>query len=153
MRKIDYFTVVVSGYSLLRPFFWCVSILISHQNPVEARFNTCFLPFISAIPAAIAVCILVGHVLRRLLVCLRRPRWSEAFVKELPDTFAESCPKAKRLSATLLVALLVASLSGLVLQVVTVVRPTFHWQAVYPTVSWVCASASLVLASMLTLNI
>ena len=115
------------------------SLILANQDPLHARFSSCFLPFISAIPAAIAVCILLAQALGLLLPRQCWPRWSEPFIKELEGQPEEFEPKAKRSVGGLTAALLVASCVGFTLQLLATFYPSFRSQEVFFAVSWVCS--------------
>lgn len=115
------------------------SLIIANQDPLHARFSSCFLPYLAAIPASIAVCILLVQALGLLLPRQCWPRWSEAFIKEPEEQPQEFEPKAKRSVGRLTAALLVASSVGFALQLLATFYPSFHSQEVCFAVSWVCS--------------
>ncbi|KAF2180532.1 P-loop containing nucleoside triphosphate hydrolase protein [Zopfia rhizophila CBS 207.26] len=117
------------------PMSQCHSI----WDPTRARFTPCFLPVISAVPAVIAVCILLTYALR--LFNAYRPRWTKAFItetKESPDDLAPA-PVRRPLFATY--GLLLISLIGLVLQIITLFVPFRQLTAIYPSIAWGIAVA------------
>jgi hypothetical protein len=115
------------------------SLILANQDPLRARFSSCILPYISAIPAAIAVCILLVQALGLLLPRQCWPGWSESFIKEPEEQAEEFEPKAKRSVGGLTAALLVASCIGFALQLLATFYPSFRSQEVFFAVSWVCS--------------
>ncbi|TVY34010.1 ATP-dependent bile acid permease, partial [Lachnellula subtilissima] len=108
-------------------------------DPVNARFEPCALPLISAIPAAITLCILLGFVLQLLPTRKVTPKWLRVFIHEIPEQQEELLPKKKRYFTFLSGTLLVASLVGFVLQTVSVFRPKLRLETIYPAASWAIA--------------
>ena len=92
------------------------------EDPVNARFNSCFLPVIEAIPAIVALFILILFAFQP--VWSRRPQWLKLFIVEEPtkpeDEVAFATEKPKNFWTVLL--LLFSSL-GLVLQILAVFVP------------------------------
>ena len=129
----------ISGYASfvsIRPI--STSLADGGQDPVHARFNNCFLPYISAIPTASAICILLVHALQLLLPRRFRPGWSEAFIKEPTEQLEELEPKANRPLSRVTATLLVTSLVGFALQALATFYLSFRLQVVFLTVPWVC---------------
>lgn len=114
------------------------SLILANQDPLHARFSSCFLPYISAISAAIAACILLAQTLGLLLPRQCWPRWSEPFIKEPVEQPEEFEPKAKRSVGRLTAGLLVASSCGFVLQLLATFYPSFRSQEAFFAISWVC---------------
>ncbi|TVY88501.1 ATP-dependent bile acid permease, partial [Lachnellula willkommii] len=114
------------------------------SDPINARFEPCALPFISAIPAAITLCILLGFVLQLLPTRKVTPNWLRVFIHEIPEQQEELPPKKKRHFTFLSGTLLVASLVGFLLQTVSVFRPKLRLETIYPAASW--AIACLIIA-------
>jgi hypothetical protein len=115
------------------------SLILANQDPLHAHFSNCFLPHISAIPAAVAICILLVQALGLLLPRQCWPRWSEVFIKEPEEQPEEFEPKAKRPVGRLTAALLVASSVGFILQLLATFYPSFCSQAVFFAGAWVCS--------------
>ena len=115
------------------------SLIPANQDPLLARFSSCFLPYISAIPAAVAICIFLVQALGLLLPRQCCPRWSEAFIKEPEEQPEEFEPKVKRSIGRLTAALLGASSVGFALQLLATLYPSFRSQEVCFAVSWVCS--------------
>jgi hypothetical protein len=100
-----------------------------------ARFTHCFLPVISTIPALLGACILLCYSLR--LLDAYRPRWTRPFIEETktsPDELNSSSPQ-RPLSAPW--GLLVVSMLGLTLQIITIFLPQVNLSSIYPSVAWV----------------
>jgi hypothetical protein len=110
------------------------------QDPLHAQFSNCFLPYISAIPAAIGLCILLVHALRLLLPRRYWPEWTYAFIKEPQEQPDELEPKEKLQSGRLTAALLVVSSAGFALQALAVFYPSFRFQAALSALPWVCST-------------
>jgi hypothetical protein len=110
---------------------------MGHQDPLHARFSTCFLPYISAVPAAIAVCILLVHALSLLIPHRYWPEWTYAFIKEPQEQPDELEPKAKLQLGRLTAALLGVSSAGFTLQALAIFYPSFRFQAVLSALPWV----------------
>ena len=111
---------------------------------MNARFDSCALPFISAIPCVVAVCILLGFLLRLLPKGVRSPEWSRPFVEE-PKGEQDELPSSEKKSYTQLTILLFAvSIICLALQTLTIFLPTVRIELVFPTASW--AVGSLIIA-------
>jgi len=111
---------------------------------VNARFESCALPLISAIPSVIAVCILLGFFLKLLPKGVRSPEWSRPFVEE-PKGEQDELPSSKKKSYThLTIVLFAVSIICLALQTLTVFLPTLRIELVFPAASW--AVGSLVIA-------
>lgn len=108
---------------------------------MRARICARYVPFVPALPLVIAVLIVLSHVLRLLIPY--RPRWLQPFVEEFVNQ--EELPKRsrKRRLDFPIAALLILSLGGFVLQAVTVWKPVFYVQAVYPALTWVRSSSRI----------
>ncbi|KAF2650383.1 ABC bile acid transporter-like protein [Lophiostoma macrostomum CBS 122681] len=103
-------------------------------DPQTARFATCFLPVISAIPAMIAALILLKYPLQ--LFSAYQPRWTKPFIRETKDT-SDDLPTStppKVLASTY--GLLAASVVGLLLQIVTIFFPDQQLAGIYPSIAW-----------------
>jgi hypothetical protein len=109
-----------------------------NQDPFHARFSSCFLPYIPAIPTAIALSILVFHALWLLLPRRFWPEWSDAFIKEPEGQPEQLEPKAKRPLGRLTAALLVTSSVGFAFQALAMFYVSSRFQEAFSTVSWVC---------------
>lgn len=110
-------------------------------DPVHARFGVCFLPFIAALPSLVAACI----VLACLLSPLRRwlPQWALPFAMELSAPEGEIPDGSTKRPMQHAIALLVASLIGLLLHVVVACVPEFSVVEIIPAFSWVLAGILL----------
>ena len=130
-EKKQHSLATASGYaSLTLPG---VSIYEFEQDSQNARFHLCFFPYISYFPAVVAICILVGRGLQPFLP--NRPTWATPFAKEFGQKGSMISPQPKTQSARGTTLLLVFSLGGLVLHLVTVFHPHFSTLAVAPTIT------------------
>ena len=107
------------------------------QDYRHARFSSCFLPYLSVIPAAIALCILLIRAVSLLLPHRFWPEWSGPFIEEPEEQPNELEPKPKWLLGRLTGALLVVSLAGLALHTLEILRPPVQFQGVFFAISWV----------------
>lgn len=105
---------------------------------MRARFNPCFLPVISAVPAIIAACIVLLYALQ--LLDPYRPRWTRAFITETKSGPLESDLNPTNHAPFWTYLLLGISLTGLALQIVTIFIPFHQLVAIYPSIAWVCIS-------------
>jgi hypothetical protein len=111
---------------------------------VKARFESCALPFISAVPTVAAVCILLGFLVKLLPKRMRSPEWSRAFVEEPKGELDELLSSEKKSFTSLTVVLFIVSVVCFALQMLTVFLPTFRIEMVFPAASW--AIGSLIIA-------
>jgi hypothetical protein len=140
---MEFSNVLVSGYGSRLHQYTSFEILEkanTTQDSIEARFQPCALPFISAIPAAVAICIFCGLLLQLLPRSLRSPRWLRTFIKEPPEEREELTIDQKRPFGRLALILLAISLIGSALQTSTIFYPTFRVQMVLPAASWAAAA-------------
>jgi hypothetical protein len=117
---------------------------VHQQDPVNARFESCALPFISAIPSVVAVCILLGFLVKLLPRGVRSPAWSRPFVEEPKGEPDELVSDEKEPFTRLTMILFLVSVVSLALQIVTVLLPTFRREMIFPSASW--AVGALVIA-------
>lgn len=112
--------------------------LYMHQDSAHARFTPCSLPYISGIPAIIAVLVLVSQVLRLLFPHVSiSPR---GFAKERPAPYHNEFGLGiKERHLGLASMLLLVSVVGTVVQAVATFYPSFTTNAVFPLVAWVWA--------------
>lgn len=116
------------------------------QDPLNARFDHCALPYISAISSFIAGCVLLWSLLGLILgKGSLGPRWLEPFVEEPKEDFEGLDFKPIRGLGKAAHALLGLSIMGLGLQLLTAFYPTFRPLMIYPAVSWGIAGVVLVL--------
>jgi hypothetical protein len=114
---------------------------INLQNPTLARFTPCFLPVITAIPAAIGALILLSYTFR--LLNLYRPQWTKPFIKEAKESPDDLPRSVDQNTSRATYGLLSVCLFGMSMQAVTIFIPSRHLVAIYPTVSWVCSASPL----------
>lgn len=117
---------------------------MNSQDQVNARFKPCALPFISAIPAVIAICVVLVFMLRLLLRGSLTPKWIRPFVEEPKAELFRLEFARKRVIRPLTFALFACSITGFGLQLSTVFYPRFNIAMAYPTVSW--ATGSILIA-------
>ena len=110
--------------------------LTNSQDPLNARFEACTLPYIAAIPAVVAGCVLLALVFQVLLPRWTSPQWTRPFVEEPKDWLEDDRPQAERPFTLLARSLLVMSIAGFILQVITLFYPSVQKQMEYPTVTW-----------------
>jgi len=111
-------------------------VLIRFQDPVNARFEPCVLPFISVIPAVVTICILLGLALRLLPMRKVIPKWLRTFIHEIPEEQDEFLALKRRKYTTLSGTLLAVSLLGLILQTISVFHPKLRLGMIFPAASW-----------------
>ena len=111
------------------------------QDPIYARFEPCFLPAIAAIPAAVSLCVVTALLLLRLLTLYwRSPQWSINFIDEPKKQEEEALSDTRKWRSSLsTVLLLVFSIIGFALQLLTVFHPTFRTEMLFPAASWAAA--------------
>ncbi|ORY09507.1 hypothetical protein BCR34DRAFT_602769 [Clohesyomyces aquaticus] len=110
-------------------------------NIRTARFSPCFLPVISALPAALGGFVLLTYTTR--LLDKYRPRWTKPFIVETKDHPDDLAPVASKRTMAATYALLSVSLVGLALQTVTVFLPTRNIAAINPSIAWGIVAAIL----------
>jgi hypothetical protein len=109
------------------------------QDPINARFEPCFLPVIAAIPAFVSICIVFVFALRFLPRGWLSPKWARKFVEESKEHDEGSFDSRKRQFCRSAVSLLVISVLGFALQLLTIFHPNFRLEMIYPAVSWAFA--------------
>jgi hypothetical protein len=92
----------------------------------------------------VAVCILLGFLLRLLPRGVRSPKWTQAFVEESNEEQEEFFSSGKNSLTRLTIFLFAASVIGFALQTFTAFYPTFRTEMVYPAASW--AVGTLIIA-------
>ncbi|KAF7503016.1 hypothetical protein GJ744_004723 [Endocarpon pusillum] len=112
-------------------------------DPVEARFEKCFLPIIPTIPTGVAVFILLSTTIAPLFKY--QPTWTKPFVEELMDRPHELLPDAKKYWPGSTIALLVISILGLFAQCIAMFYTSSRIIIVLTSTSWVVASALVVI--------
>ncbi len=112
------------------------------KDPTRARFTTCALKYIAAIPALVAGCIILGFLLKFLLRGWR-VEWLTAFIKEpqpIPEQEADDASKKEESGSRAAAALLFAcSLVGLVLHILTEVTKGWDIESFFLTAAWIVA--------------
>jgi len=106
------------------------------QDPVEARFDGCFLPIISAVPALTTALVLVLFIARPLR--RYRPQWLKSFVPEIvrcrdSGDFATKPSRTDYFSA----GLILISAAGFVSACAFALFSFSQWLQVLPAVAWV----------------
>jgi hypothetical protein len=110
--------------------------LISYQDPVDARFETCALPLIEAIPGLIAILIIIFRLIRLATRRVKGPQWTRAFVTE-PRQAKGDLPSGGRTYPSHSNALFFASFIGLIFQIAAISYPRVQTQDVSVISSWV----------------
>ncbi|KAF2637494.1 ABC bile acid transporter-like protein [Massarina eburnea CBS 473.64] len=112
-------------------------------NHRTARFSPCFIPFITSFPAILGAIVLLRYALR--LFSTSRPSWTKPFIKEDKEEPTElaSAFSCRPITATL--GLLLVSMAGLTLQIISMFVPKIHLNSVFPSVAWVIAIAIVIL--------
>ncbi|KAI9685108.1 MAG: hypothetical protein M1820_010837, partial [Bogoriella megaspora] len=107
----------------------------------RARFDPCIVPYLSIIPVAIVVLVLLGHLLQPLRAL--GPKWTRPFVKEYPESREDEPTKKNRLPTISLGILLLVTLIGFVIRIVAVFYPderrlmtTINASSILPAVAW-----------------
>ena len=105
------------------------------QDSLNARFSTCALAYIAALPALTAFLYFIYRITSLLPV--RRPVWTKPFIIETSDAIddLESPCKQKRSSSIL--ALLIVTVIGLFLETLACLYPSFRPQSLYIISPWV----------------
>ncbi|EKD21137.1 ABC transporter [Drepanopeziza brunnea f. sp. 'multigermtubi' MB_m1] len=114
-------------------------------NPINAQFSPCAIPYIAAIPAAIAVVILLGLIFQLLPLRHVSPRWLRSFAQE-PELLSQRVNSVrKRYLGWKTIALFVISLAGLGFQTWSVFCHELQLLMVYPAAAWAVACLLLVI--------
>ncbi|KAF2684468.1 ABC bile acid transporter-like protein [Lentithecium fluviatile CBS 122367] len=108
-----------------------------------ARFTPCFLPVISTIPAILGALVLLLYSLR--LLDAYRPRWTKPFVEETKTSPDELRPISSERPLPATWGLLVVSMVGLTLQIITLFLGPVNTYSIYPSIAWVITIAILVI--------
>ena len=103
----------------------------------HGALGRCFAPLCSIIPVAIAVCVLIAQILKPLLRL--RPAWMKSFIEEHTEK-REDQASHKTYNDRSIIALWVLILSGLTLEVVTVLYPSPKVTAILMVVPWVMSN-------------
>ncbi|CZT09056.1 related to bile acid transporter [Rhynchosporium graminicola] len=115
-------------------------------DPINARFELCALPYISALPALLAICVLLSYILRYIPLPFHRliPRWLKSFSQE-PEIHSQRVYFIrKRFLTWKTIILFLFSAAGLAFQIWSVFWPRYSLEMVYPVAAW--AVATLVVA-------
>jgi hypothetical protein len=114
--------------------------LTSQQDPVNARFQACFLPVISIIPAAMAVFILLEFLLKFLTRGLLKIKWLSNIIQEPEEAKDDLQTAGKRCLSRLTTSLFVSSTIGLILQIITIFYSTLRMDMMlFLTIAWAVA--------------
>ncbi|KAI9642629.1 hypothetical protein NHQ30_009434 [Ciborinia camelliae] len=120
-------------------------------DPVNAKFETCFIPFIAGIPAVVGVLIILQLLIQLLPIRRLLPLWLRPFVEE-PEEKSGELENRRPLNTftPMTLCLLGVSILGTLLQLSSIIFPNlhlprnFHLMMIFPTISW--AVACLLLA-------
>ncbi|KAG4032984.1 hypothetical protein MFRU_005g00080 [Monilinia fructicola] len=115
-------------------------------DPVNARFEACFIPFIAGVPAVISVLIILGLMIRLLPFRRLIPSWLRSFVEE-PEEKSRELEDGRRSPVYTRMTLYLSGTSviGALLQLSSISYPDFHLHRnfhlimVFPTISWTVA--------------
>ncbi|KAE8448168.1 hypothetical protein EG329_009772 [Mollisiaceae sp. DMI_Dod_QoI] len=105
-------------------------------DQINARFTQEALPYISAVPAVVSACILLGFTLKLFPKGVLTPKWTQPFVEEPKELMHDLTSKEKPSVGRPTLALFVVSAIGFGLQILTVFLPTFRLLMIYPSASW-----------------
>ncbi|KAG9234433.1 ABC transporter-like protein [Amylocarpus encephaloides] len=119
-------------------------------DSVNAQFEPCFLPHIAAIPAAVAICIVLGYLIRLIPGLSIRPRWLDTFIDEVHDQDDDLAPKQKRRLTLRSSMLLAATCIGFFMQLPTIFYPEIQFGLIWPMASWAIAAVLVVILRPLT---
>ncbi|KAH6719732.1 ABC transporter-like protein [Leptodontidium sp. MPI-SDFR-AT-0119] len=114
-------------------------------DPINAHFEPCALPYISALPAVVAICILSGCIVQFLPLRRLTPRWLRSFAQE-PELLSQRVTFVrKRYLGWNTIILFLFSIAGLGFQIWSVFWPRYSLLMVYPLAAWAVASLLIVL--------
>jgi hypothetical protein len=119
--------------------------LTLEKDPVNAQFESCVLPYIANIPALLAICIVLGYLLRLIPGISLTPWWLSRFVREVPEPVDELTPKNKRSFTVFSGSLLLVSILGFSLQLSTTLIPKFQLELLGLVASWITSIILLVI--------
>ncbi|CAG8949745.1 hypothetical protein HYFRA_00004066 [Hymenoscyphus fraxineus] len=105
-------------------------------DPLNAKFESCVLPFISAIPAFISICIVLGYIFQLIPIPSIRPKWLSTFIKETVEQDDDLPRKAKKHFTVLSGLLFIVSVVGMFMQLPTIFYPDLRLEMIFPAVSW-----------------
>lgn len=101
----------------------------------NAQDPKCLVSITLIIPTIIAIAILLVRVLQPLL--RYRPRWTKPFISELKEKGQDFRVEEQIRYGFTTKALLVVIPTGLTVQLVTVLYPTYDATEIFPTTAWV----------------
>ncbi|QSZ32335.1 hypothetical protein DSL72_001909 [Monilinia vaccinii-corymbosi] len=115
-------------------------------DPVNAKFEACFIPFIASIPAVISALIILGLLIKLLPIRRLSPSCLRSFVEE-PEEKSEELENGRRphVFPRMTWCLLGISIIGALLQLSSIYYTDFHLHQnfqlimIFPTISWVVA--------------
>ena len=106
------------------------------QDSTNARFDTCFFPYLSIIPTVIVAFISLSLILRRFHQL--RPRWTQPFIKEFNEPKGELSDDNQRAPFNLpLISLLFSTFVGLVGWLIIIVKWNHYFSSILSAISWV----------------
>ena len=122
--------------------------IATHQDPVEARFGSCYLYIFQILPLLVAGLVVLGWAIRLLFPY--RPRWTVPFIEEVEKDGQELAFERKKQRQPSLVFLFFFSVCGFALAAVSIWHPVTRVEAVYPTLAWVgLASIGIILSRLM----
>ncbi|TEY73122.1 hypothetical protein BOTCAL_0083g00350 [Botryotinia calthae] len=116
-------------------------------DPVNARFEACFIPFIAGIPAVISALIILGFFTQLIPIPRLLPSWLQPFIEEPEEKSGEFASRRQRHVFTPMTKYLLAtSIIGTFLQVSSIFyhnfyqNENFHMMTmIFSTTSWTVA--------------
>ncbi len=132
---VDFWPVAGSGFDP-SPLYHMMCITDTFQDPINARFSPCAFPYISAIPAIVAITLLLGLILQLLPTKRLTPRWLRSFAQE-PELLSQRVSFIrKRYLGWETIVLFGFSAAGVTFQTWSVFWPGFRLLMVYPATAW-----------------
>lgn len=119
-------------------------------DPINARFYTCALGYIQFIPLAVAICILLGLLLRPFLRRLKGPQWLRNIIQEPLEPQQELHPSGKRTFTSLAIKLFVTSVVGFLILLFKVFQPGVGRGMEIPSMTWGIACILILISRPVT---
>ncbi|PQE13502.1 ABC transporter protein [Rutstroemia sp. NJR-2017a WRK4] len=108
-------------------------------DPVNAHFESCFIPVVAAVPAFISALVVLGLLISLLPLERLTPSWLQSFVTEPDEKTDELEPRPPRRFTRHTWYLLGTSIVGFGLDFASIFHPSLQLQMIFPTVSWATA--------------
>jgi hypothetical protein len=103
---------------------------------VNAQFEPCVVPYIATIPAVLAIFIALGYLFCLIPGISLWPWWLSSFVTEIPDRDDDLSPKPKRSFTVFSGSLLLISILGFFVQILTALFPRFRVEILGLVAAW-----------------